>query len=141
MKWNIVRLNTVDNALSGILNDFYGIPVSHLDLNPSVDIVEDEHAFHVKAELPGIEEKDISVTLHEGKLTIAGEKKSEHSKEGADKNYLHCERVFGSFSRTLSLPEGIDPGGVTARYTNGVLEIELKKSEAALPRKIEIAVN
>jgi HSP20 family protein len=141
MKWNIARFNTVDNALSGLIDDFWRIPSRNFELNPSVDITEDEHAFHVKAELPGMDEKDLTVTLHEGMLTIAGEKKKELSEAGAEKNFLHCERVFGSFSRSVALPEGVDPEGVTARYANGVLEVDLKKSESVKPRKIDIAVN
>ncbi len=141
MKWNIARFNTVDNALEGLINDFWRNPARNCELNPSVDVTEDEHAFHVKAELPGMEEKDLTVTLHEGMLTIAGEKKEERREGDAGKNYLHCERVFGSFSRTIALPEGVEPEGVTARYANGILEVDLKKSESAKPRKIDIAVN
>lgn len=141
MKWNIARFNTVDNALSGLINDFWAIPARNIEFNPSVDVSEDEHAFHVKVELPGMEEKDLTVTLHEKLLTIAGEKKEERRDGDVGKNYLHCERVFGSFSRTIALPEGVDPEGVTARYANGILEVDLKKSESAKPRKIDISVN
>ena len=96
---------------------------------------------YVKAEIPGLDEKDLNVSLHNNMLTISGEKKNERAEEDKNRNYYYCERSFGSFSRTIELPEGIKHDEVKARYKNGVLEIELPKDESARPRKIEISVN
>ncbi|TFH42612.1 MAG: Hsp20/alpha crystallin family protein [Chrysiogenales bacterium] len=141
MKWGIARLNNSNYGLSSIIDEICRMEGGYPDVTPRLDIMEDEHSFHVKAEIAGIDEKDLSVTLHDGIVTIAGEKKNERSEADTERNCIHSERVFGSFSRSITLPEGIDPEAVQARYVNGVLDIELKKSETARPRKIEVSVN
>jgi len=106
---------------------------------PQLDVRETDKAFVVTAELPGIDEKEIDVTLADGLLTLRGEKKSEKSSE---KDSLHVtERRYGSFQRVLRLPEGIDEEKVNASFDKGVLRVEVPKSAAALksPKKIQIA--
>jgi HSP20 family protein len=144
MKWGITNYNNSDVTRSTIFDDLFKfMPVDYYDgdLYPKVDVHEDEKAVHVKAELPGLDEKDLTITLKENMLTIAGEKKEEKTEGEKEKNYWYCERVFGSFSRTFALPEGVKGDDVKATYKNGVLEIELPKSEAVQPKKIEIKVN
>lgn len=144
MKWGITRWSDPERGLSTVFDDFFRVsPVEIFgnDLNPKVDIQEDEHAVYVKAEVPGLEEKNINVELKDNVLTISGEKKEEKSEEDKSRNYRYSERRFGSFCRTVVLPEGIKADAVTAHYKNGVLEIELPKSEAAKPKKIEVSVN
>ena len=106
--------------------------------SPSVDVKEDEMGILVKAELPGVEEKDVEVLLSDNVLTLKGEKKEE--KEEKEKDYYHMERSYGSFSRVISLPEGVDPEKAEASYKNGVLTIRLprKKEAAEKGRKIPI---
>jgi len=143
MKWGVVKTNGSDYSLTNLFDDFFRVPVEFTgnDLSPRVDVHEDEKAVYVKAEIPGLEEKDLNITLHNNMLTISGEKKSEKNEEDKARNYYYCERSFGSFSRTIELPEGIKGDGVKAHYKNGVLDIELPKDEKTQPRKITIDVN
>jgi HSP20 family protein len=105
---------------------------------PPMDVVEDDEHFVVRADLPGVEEKDVNVELEDNVLTISGERKSdvEERKEG----YYRIERAYGAFSRSLTLPEGIDPEGVKASFSNGVLEVRIPKPEERKPRKVAINV-
>ena len=93
----------------------------------AVDIVEDDKKFTVKAELPGVKEDDLKVTLENNLLTISGEKKEEKEEKG--KNYYRKECFSGTFSRSFSLPENIDVDKIDATYKNGVLTIDIPKSE------------
>ena len=105
---------------------------------PVVDFVEDEKAYTVTAELPGIEEKDIDVTVSGGLLSIKGEKKQE--KEEKNKNYYLSERSYGSFQRAFAMPEGVDQSKIAASFAKGVLTVTLPKSVEAqkTQKKIEI---
>jgi len=143
MRLGLARLTNSDFGLPTLFDDFLRMPVEVFgnDLNPKVDVHEDEKAVYVKAEIPGLEEKDLNVTLKENMLTISGEKKSEKTEDEKGKNYWYCERSFGSFSRTIVLPDAINHDDVKASYKNGVLEIEIPKSEKAQPKKINVNVN
>ena len=106
---------------------------------PQLDVRETDKAFVITAELPGLDEKDIEITLADGLLTMKGEKKSETA---SDKDSLHVtERRYGSFQRVVRLPDGIDQEKVGANFDKGVLRVEVPKSPAALkgPKKIAIA--
>ncbi len=105
---------------------------------PAVDVVENEKAYEITAELPGMEEKDIEVKLANGGLTIKGEKKEE--KEEKQKDYYVSERRYGSFERYFGLPEGVDADKIEAAFKNGVLKVTLPKTaEAQKPaKKIEV---
>jgi HSP20 family protein len=109
-------------------------------LAPKVDIAESKGAINVMAELPGVEEKDVDVTLADGVLTIRGEKKSERDERDKDKSWHAVERSYGSFSRTISLPFDPDPAKVEAKFDKGVLHIHLPKpvEMAKKQQKIEI---
>jgi len=105
---------------------------------PVVDFTEDEKAYTVTAELPGIDEKDIDVTVSDGMLAIKGEKKQE--KEEKNKNYYLSERSYGSFQRTFAMPEGVDQDKIAANFAKGVLTVTLAKSAEAQKsqKKIEV---
>jgi HSP20 family protein len=106
---------------------------------PDVDIIEDKDAFRIRADMPGMEKNDIKVEVENGVLSISGEKKAEKMEK--DKNhYYHFERSYGAFNRTFRLPENVMSDHVDAKYTNGVLELTLKKSEVAKPKAIEVKV-
>lgn len=105
--------------------------------NPSVDVVDGEKEVTVRVEVPGIDPKDLEVSVAGGFLMIAGEKKSEHSDRG--RNGFHSECRFGSFLRTLRLPEGIDSQKVSAEHANGVLKVRIAKSAWALPTRILVS--
>lgn len=107
-------------------------------LSPDIDVAETDKAFEVSVDLPGVEEKDIEVSLSEGALTIKGEKKAE--KEEAGRNYHRIERSYGSFRRSIALPAGIDESKAEASFKNGVLSIAVPKTKEAKLAARKIAV-
>ena len=106
---------------------------------PAMDLVEADDHFLLKADLPGLGEEDVSIELRDNALTISGERKSEH--EARERGWYRVERATGRFSRSLSLPEGVDPDAVTASFDKGVLEVRIPKPEARKPRRIAINAN
>ncbi|PYK96992.1 MAG: heat-shock protein Hsp20 [Verrucomicrobia bacterium] len=105
---------------------------------PSVDIIEDDKEWLVKADLPEIKKEDVKVTVENGVLTITGERKFE--KEEKDKKYHRIERSYGSFTRSFMLPDGADGVKVNAEFKDGVLKVHLPKSEKAKPKAVEVKV-
>jgi HSP20 family protein len=107
---------------------------------PKIDVAETKDAIDVTAELPGVEEKDIELTLSEGLLTIRGEKKSERNEQDAKKNWYVVERSYGSFSRSIALPFEPMSDKVEAKFDKGVLRVHLPKPPevASKQQKIEI---
>lgn len=105
---------------------------------PEVDVHENEKEFTIEVDLPGVEEKDISATYANGMLTIKGEKKTE--REQRRENYYMAERSYGTFERSLTLPETIDEDKIEARFDKGVLKIVAPKKPEAVKaeKKIEI---
>jgi HSP20 family protein len=106
--------------------------------SPSVDVKESDKDISVTAELPGLDDKDIDVSLSRDSLTIKGEKKEEKEEKGKD--YYRMERSFGSFSRTIPLPAEIDVDKVKAEFKKGLLTVTLPKSEKAIKEKKKISV-
>ncbi|MDD3626642.1 MAG: Hsp20/alpha crystallin family protein [bacterium] len=106
--------------------------------NPSVDISETDNAILVKAEIPGVGKDDIDVTLHDDIITIRGEKKEEKREE--KENCLLLERTYGKFQRSFRLPSEVDPNKIKASFKDGILNLELPKSERAKPKEIKIDV-
>ena len=104
---------------------------------PAMDLVETEQHFVLHADLPGLSEEDVNIEVEERVLTISGERKSVH--ETTKEGYHRMERAFGSFSRSLTLPEGINAEAVEASFDRGVLEVRIPKPEERKPRKIAIA--
>ena len=102
---------------------------------PSIEISETDKAIEISAEMPGLERKDVEITIEDDTLTIRGEKKIEENK---DKNVQHSERTYGVFLRVLQLPSGIDPSSVQATMSNGVLKITIPKPAKPEPKKIEV---
>lgn len=98
-------------------------------LTPSMDIAETDKAFEVKAELPGIDEKDVEITVADGLLTIKGEKKDETEEKG--KSFHRIERTYGGFQRALSVPANVDEDKISAEFSKGVLTITLPKAKGA----------
>lgn len=111
----------------------------HLGLTPRADVSEADGKYEVSVELPGIDEKDIDVTLSDGLLTVKGEKKDE--REEKNKDYHLTERSYGAFRRTFNVPEGIDADKVSAGFNKGVLTIALPKTKAAKTKARNVKVN
>ncbi|MDJ0521824.1 MAG: Hsp20/alpha crystallin family protein [Planctomycetota bacterium] len=105
-------------------------------LRPAMDIVEDEDKLTVKTELPGIPKDEVHVMIEDGVLTITGEKKSD--REEKNRNFHLVERTFGSFHRSITLPTGVEADKAEASFVDGVLVIDIPKSEHTKPRKIDI---
>ena len=103
---------------------------------PQMDLIEAEDHFVLKADLPGLSEGDVSIEVQDGTLTISGERKAEH--EAQERGWYRVERSFGSFSRSLTLPEGVDAEAISAEFDRGVLEVRIPKPEQRKPRRIEI---
>lgn len=104
--------------------------------SPTFDVKETAEAFVVRADLPGVVEKDVDVSVHNGVLTITGARQAEERKEG-ESFYLY-ERQFGSFSRSFALPDTADAERIEAKLVNGVLELSIGKRAEARPRKISL---
>ena len=104
---------------------------------PAMDVLETDEHFVLRADLPGMSEADVNIELEDNVLTVSGERKAEH--EEKREGFYRVERAFGSFSRSLTLPKGIDGDAVTAGFENGVLEVRVPKPEQRKPRKIEIS--
>lgn len=103
---------------------------------PAIDVTESEDAYTVTAELPGVKREDVQVELHEGVLTIRGEKRTE--REGKDERTRWTERSFGSFCRAFTLPRDASHDRIQASFQDGVLTVRVAKSEASKPRSIQI---
>ena len=105
---------------------------------PAIDMSEDPQRIQIRAELPGIDPKNVDVDVTEDRLVISGEKKHASSKSG--NGWTHTESQCGAFSRTIPLPDPVDPAKVTASFDNGVLTVELAKIATSTSRKVPVQV-
>ena len=103
---------------------------------PAMDLVEVDDHFVLKADLPGLSEEDVAIEIQDNTLTVSGERKTEH--EQHERGWYRVERQFGRFSRSLSLPEGIDADAVSASFDKGVLSVRIPKPEQRKPRRVQI---
>lgn len=149
MKWGLTKRNEAklnpfeafERDVKRLFDDFFALePVDLFDSAwmPSVDVDEDDKSIHIRAEIPGIDEKDINVTLEDNVLTITGEKKEERKEE--NKRYIVAERKFGSFKRSITLPAEVKADSAKASFKNGVLTIDFEKKEVSQPKRITINV-
>lgn len=106
---------------------------------PPVDVHENDSEITLRAEIPGLSQDDVELTIDKGRLTIQGEKRLE--KEETDGDYRRIESRYGSFYRSFPLPDMVDQDNVEARFENGVLHIVLPKIEAAKPKRIAVKIN
>jgi HSP20 family protein len=144
VRWEPLReLSTLQNEMNRLFNTVFDAPTpanggTLRRWMPPMDLVETDEHFVLRADLPGLAEEDVTIEVEDRVLTISGERKAEHetSKEG----YHRVERAFGTFSRSLTLPEGVDAEAVTAAFDRGVLEVRIPKPEQPKPRKISIGV-
>lgn len=111
------------------------------DWMPAVDVKESQDAYQVVADLPGVEPKDIDVSLEDGVLTVKGERKpqSENKTENGSEAYTRSERSYGSFCRSFTLPDTADADNISAKTEHGVLKLHIPKKEKVLPKKISVA--
>ena len=114
--------------------------MSFADWAPSVDIEEDDDKYRIRADLPGVDKKDIEVKLENGVLSIRGEKQVE-KETGKDSKHHRRERFYGTFARSFTLPDAVKADAVDASYKDGVLTLQIPKMEQAKPKSIDIKVN
>lgn len=108
------------------------------DWTPRVDIAETELAFVIKAEVPEVNKDDVKITVDNGVLSICGERKQEKEEKG--KTFHRVERFYGQFTRSFTLPENVDEDNITATFKDGMLSLEIPKTEKAQPKAIEVKV-
>jgi HSP20 family protein len=146
VRWDPAReLDTLQGEMNRLFSSFFDTPRTAGGNGaparrwiPAMDLVETEDHFVLKADLPGVSESDVNIELESNVLTISGERKTEH--EAKKDGYYRLERSTGTFSRALTLPEGIDSGAVTASFDKGVLEVRIPKPAEAKPRRVQISV-
>ena len=143
VRWEPLReFSTLQNEMNRLFNTVFDAPSPANGGStlrrwmPAMDLVETEDHFVLRADLPGLTEDDVKIEFEDGTLSVSGERKAEH--ESKNEGYYRVERAFGSFSRSLTLPRGIDPEAVAANFDRGVLEVRIPKPEERKPRRIEI---
>ena len=144
VRWEPLReLSTLQNEMNRLFGTVFDTPTQSNGGTmrrwmPAMDLVEAESHFVLTADLPGLSEEDVNIEVEERVLTISGERKAEHT-ENKD-GYHRVERAFGSFSRSLTLPEGVNAEAVSASFDRGVLEVRIPKPEQRKPRRVAISV-
>ncbi len=145
VRWEPLReFASIQNEMNRLFGTVFDAPVAGgggttlRRWMPAMDLVETDDTFVLRADLPGLAEDDVSIEVEDNVLTVSGERKSEH--ETTKEGYHRVERAFGAFSRSLTLPEGVDAEAVAASFDRGVLEIRIPKPEQRKPRKISIGV-
>jgi len=143
VRWEPLReFSTLQNEMNRLFNTVFDAPTAGNGGStlrrwmPPMDLVETDDHFVLRADLPGLAEDDVKIEFEDGTLTVSGERKAEH--ESKNEGYYRVERAFGPFSRSLTLPQGIDAEAVAASFDRGVLEVRIPKPEEKKPRRIEI---
>jgi HSP20 family protein len=147
IRWEPAReINSLQQEMNRLFSSFFDTPQapgaggtgSPRRWIPAMDLVETDEHFVLRADLPGLSEADVDLSLEQNVLTLSGERKPEHEEHA--EGFYRLERASGSFSRSLTLPEGVDGNAITARFDKGVLEVRIPKPEARKPRKLQIQV-
>jgi HSP20 family protein len=141
VRWEPLReLGSLQGEMNRLFNTVFDSPGGNGGTMrrwaPAMDLLETPEHFVLRADLPGMGEDDVDIELEDSTLTISGERKAEH--DAGDEGYYRVERAFGSFSRALTLPKGVDPETVSASFDRGVLEVRIPKPEQRKPRRIAI---
>lgn len=136
IRWEPTR--EINSLFSSIFDTPTGAGSAGRRWLPAMDLVETDDHFVLRADLPGLSEDDVDVALESDVLTVSGQRKAEH--ETRETGYYRVERASGSFRRSLSLPEGVDPEAIEANFDKGVLEVRIPKPDQRKPRKVAITV-
>lgn len=148
VRWEPVReLHSLQQEMNRLFGNFFDAPGSSGGGNggsvrqwiPAMDLVETKQHFILRADLPGLTEKDVKVELEDNVLSVSGERRAETTEER--EGYYRVERASGRFSRSLTLPEGVDAGGIQAQFHDGVLEVRVPKPAARKPQRVAIGVS
>jgi HSP20 family protein len=149
VRWEPLReLSTLQSEMNRLFNTVFDAPHANGNGNgngnggrrwiPSMDLVETQDDYVLRADLPGVRQDDVKIEMEDNVLTISGERRAEHTDTGG--GFVRMERAFGSFARSLTLPRGVDAGAIRASYADGVLELHIPKPEQVKPHRIEISV-
>jgi HSP20 family protein len=146
IRWEpVAELHTIQNEMNRLFNVFFDYPTGTGRGNgtmrrwlPAMDLVETDDHYVLRADLPGLADEDINVELEDNALTVSGERTAEY--EGQQEGYHRLERAFGSFSRSLTLPDGVDPDDIEAHFDRGVLEIRIPKPEQKKSKTVPITL-
>ena len=133
----LVKPEPFTREIDRVFDAFFGQTDQGRRWVPPMDLVEAEDHFVLKADLPGLSEGDVNIEVQDGTLTISGEREAEH--EQRERGWYRIERSFGSFNRSLTLPDGVDPDRIEAAFSDGVLERRIPKPEERKPRRISIS--
>jgi HSP20 family protein len=139
VRWDPAReVDTLQGEVNRLFDTFFGgsNDVRTRRWVPAMDLVESDEHLVLRADLPGLDKDDVNIEIKDGVLTVSGERKTEH--EEKSEGFYRVERAFGSFSRSLSLPEGIDAEKVSADFDKGVLEVRIPKPEQRKPHRVAI---
>jgi HSP20 family protein len=146
IRWEpVTELNTIQNEMNRLFNTFFDQPAAtgrngnSRRWLPAMDLVETDDHYVLRADLPGLSDDDVNIQLEDNVLTISGERKAEH--ETNQDGLYRLERAFGTFTRSLTLPDGVDPDSVQAHFNRGVLEIRIPKPEQKKPRQVQITLD
>ncbi len=130
----------INRLFDAFMSPFDNSEFKHNSVSPKLDIAELKDKYEIKAELPGMDEKDINLSIDDGLLTISGEKKSESETENKDKGYYLKECSYGSFSRSVRLPDNIADDKIAANFSKGVLTIDMPKKDEAIAKSRKISI-
>jgi HSP20 family protein len=145
IRWEpVAELNTIQNEMNRLFNTFFEQPNQTSRGNgttrrwlPPMDLIETADHYILRADLPGLSDGDVNVQLEDNVLTISGERTVEHEQQ---EGYHRLERAFGAFSRSLTLPDGVDADSVEAHFDRGVLQIRIPKPEQKKPKAVQITL-
>ena len=144
VRWEPVReLHSMQQEMNRLFNTFFDAPNGPSTGGPrrwvpAMDLVELDDHFVLRADLPGLDEGDVKLEISDNVLTVSGERRFEH--EDRKEGFYRLERGAGTFSRSLTLPDGVDAEKIAASFDKGVLEVRIPKPEERKPRRVEIAV-
>jgi HSP20 family protein len=140
VRWDPFReLSALQNEVNRLFSRVGGeVPADRQSWMPSADIIEGNDVVRIKADLAGMDPKDIRLEVEDNVLTLSGERRFEE--EVQEDKYYRIERRYGSFQRSVALPQGVDADKIQAHYENGVLEVTIPKLEEVKPKKIAVTV-
>lgn len=145
VRWDPAReLDSLQGEMNRLFNGFFGAEGNGSGSSgkvmrrwiPAMDLVEAGDDLVLRADLPGMTEDDIAIEINDNVLTVSGERRAENKEEG--ETFYRAERAFGAFSRAMTLPDGVSPDAVTARFQDGVLEVRVPKPEERKPHRVRI---
>ena len=146
IRWELAReIQSVQSEINRLFNTLFDAPVVTGSVGttqrrwiPAMDVVEESDAYVLRADLPGLDHDDVKVAMQDGVLTVSGERRNET--ERTEHGERRIERSFGAFSRSLTLPDGVDAEAIRANFDKGVLEVRIPKPAARVSQPVEITV-